>query len=364
MRVVYWRQPSPTRIEPSMIKTVSIRTAFLLSLAGCGGSEPQSVGEGGTAGSPQPPQAPNAASPGVAPAVSAPRAAQGSGRLGDSSESGTPSATDQGCGKVDFLFVVDNSLSMLAEQQALASSFPGFMDVVESTLEARDFHIMVVDTDAASPGAELSALLDSLLGNGGSPGASNSSDPCASTLGAGRRRGSEGADCGLPASRSFLDGSQGDLADSFSCVAQVGVDGSPREAPAAALLASLSPELNAAGGCNDGFLRDDAVLVVTVIGDEDDTVSPGEPDAWFEALVDLKAGDEQSVVFLGLVGGGSGESTCEDGPIVAPRLVELAERFTFGSASSVCAIDFAPFFESSVSVIDTACDTYVAPVLR
>lgn len=344
-----------------MTKTIPIGTALVLGLTACGTPAPSEAGQEATA----PPQLTvTGKAPAATPTVgTAPRVQGPEGQR--TGASATPEAqAEAGCGKVDFLFVVDNSLSMLAEQEALASSFPGFMTVVESTLNAGDFHVMVVDTDAGSPGAELSSLLNSLLGGAAPPAAAGGQDACADTLGAGRRWGQEGQDCGLPSGRSFLDASDDDLASAFSCLAQVGITGNPREAPAAALLASLSPELNAAGNCNEGFLREDAVLVVTLIGDEDDTVSPGDPEEWYQSVVDLKGGNEQSVVFLGLVGGDSAESTCADGPVGAARLGQLAEKFTYGSASSVCAIDFAPFFESSVSVIDTACDSYVPPILR
>ena len=54
-----------------------------------------------------------------------------------------------GCDKVDFLFVVDNSVSMSDQQAALVASFPDFINTIQSTLSATsDYHVMVVDTDA------------------------------------------------------------------------------------------------------------------------------------------------------------------------------------------------------------------------
>ena len=55
----------------------------------------------------------------------------------------------EGCRKVDFLFVIDNSGSMSDEQQHLINSFPTFISTIQAELkEAQDYHIMVVDTDA------------------------------------------------------------------------------------------------------------------------------------------------------------------------------------------------------------------------
>ena len=59
---------------------------------------------------------------------------------------GAPPAGD-GCTKVDFLFVLDNSISMGDEQQNLANSFPGFISTIQSQVQAQDYHIMVIDTD-------------------------------------------------------------------------------------------------------------------------------------------------------------------------------------------------------------------------
>src|SRR5262245_47456344 len=65
--------------------------------------------------------------------------------------------TSSGCERVDFLFVVDNSGSMREEQENLARSFPGFVAVLQRSLRARDYHIMVVDTDASGGAAGLRA---------------------------------------------------------------------------------------------------------------------------------------------------------------------------------------------------------------
>lgn len=261
-----------------------------------------------------------------------------------------------GCAKVDFLFVVDNSLSMLEEQTALVNSFPGFMSVVEQTLGAGDFHVMVVDTDAGDVRDAISALLG------------QSTDACGPTLGAGRRQSQAGEDCGLASDRRYLDSSQVELETAFSCIAEVGTLGNPREAPVDAMLASIAPSLVGPGGCNEDFLRDDAILVVTLIGDEDDAVSSGEPEVWRDTLVQAKGGSDSSIVFLGLIGGeptAGASVSCADGesPDPAPRLHSLIQSFSFGTVGDICAADYAPFFAQAVSVIDTACEDF-SPIIR
>ncbi len=65
--------------------------------------------------------------------------------------------------------------------------------------------------------------------------------------------------------------------------------------------------------------RDDAILVLVFITDEEDDIaddgkgSPGEPASWYEAVVAAKSGDEKAAVVLGLVG----DSNLPMGPCAA-----------------------------------------------
>jgi hypothetical protein len=118
------------------------------------------------------------------------------------------------------------------------------------------------------------------------------------------------------------------------------------------------------GACNDGFLRKDALLVVTFITDEeDDGQSNGNPVGWNAALVAAKFGLEQSIVVLGLIGDADQpNAVCAQGQAEdSPRLRTFAESFTYGTWGSICSPDYAPFFDSAVSVIDTACAEFEPP---
>ncbi|MEY4546831.1 MAG: hypothetical protein RL685_3026 [Pseudomonadota bacterium] len=301
----------------------------------------------------------------AAPAPPAPQPASASSPLADGLESsGKLLPADQlapvveeevrGCGKVDFLFVIDNSLSMLDEQSNLARSFPGFIQVVEQVLEATDFHIMVVSTSGRR--AEAAELV---------PDASS----CEGVQGAGRRRGARGVDCGLQDGLPYLVSGQPNLTATFSCVAQLGTAASIIEEPMAAVLAATSDELNAPGHCNAGFRRADAVLVVTLITDAEDERSADGPEAWASSLLARVGGNEDALVVLGLVGdnnlesgllgGQCGRFDAED----APRLRDFVQR-AGGMLGSVCAPNYAPFFQTSVGAIDSACDDFVPPKIR
>lgn len=288
-----------------------------------------------------------------------------SGDSGGGGESGA-----RGCEKVDFLFVIDSSASMQDEQRNLFESFPGFISAIENSLELTDFHLMVVEAGTAT-------------GTG-----------CDGTLGAGRTRDASGNDCGLPPGQRFATQDQNDLIDTFECIGAVGIDGAANEQTMDATVAAIGP-LAAPGACNEGFLRDDALLVVTIISDEedgpadpmsgmqgvcagfdDDANSTGDPTSWAATLQDAKNGDPGAVVVLVLVGDCDTTGTCEPmrttgsipagtfgviGAEPAPRLRELAGSFSNGAVGPVCAPDYAPFFSDATMVVKTACDDFVPP---
>ncbi len=266
-------------------------------------------------------------------------------------EAPPPVAPAQGCQKVDFLFVIDNSSSMEDEQANLARSFPGFIQVMQKLLEASDFHIMVVSTGGDREDEDEPTL-----------------DPeeCDDVQGAGKRRSPEGLDCGIQGGLSYMVSTQPELEATFSCVAQVGTDGSAIEEPMDALLAATSQSLNAEGRCNAGFLRDDAILVVTLITDEDDRRSTGDPEDWRRLLLDAKRGDEAALVLLGLVGDNNVDGGLLGGPCSggdadgSPRLQEFVESVN-GIVGSVCASEYANFFQTAVGTVDSACEDFVPP---
>lgn len=289
---------------------------------------------------------------------------------GDGTGAGAEGSEDSGCEKVDFLFVIDSSPSMEDEQANLLGSFPGFMSAIQDTLDVEDYHLMVVDAGQVT-------------GAG-----------CEGTLGAGQVRSAAGVDCGLTEGNRYATQDQADLAAAFSCMGQRGFMGPGDEQTMDALMAAIGP-LNAEGQCNAGFLRDDAILVVTIITDEEDSPSDsvvipaldgtcepadadpnsqGDPASWADAIIAAKNGDSEAAVVLSLLGdcdiGGDCAGIVLDplnpaAPITgaepAPRIRQFTESFSFGSVGPVCSADYAPFFLEAVSVIDSACDDFVPP---
>lgn len=291
-----------------------------------------------------------------------------------------------GCSKVDLLVVIDNSNSMQAEQESLIRSFPVLFDTIRNT----DYRIMVVDTDASSlPSyASLDDLLNGNLTCDPAPGccgdvcvlsnlpfvedwvsscngtqcteiASWDVNVCEGTLGAGRRLNANGEECGVPETGRYV-GPSPESADIFGCLAQVGTAGLGNEQPIAATLSALSDFHNGPGGCNDGFLRSDAALLILIATDEEDVSSPGEPDGWVQAVLDAKGEAGGPVFVLGLVGDQNLTTGLQGGPCAsdlnaAPRLQQFVQGFEHGYLGSICAADYAPFFETAGTGIETAC---------
>lgn len=263
-----------------------------------------------------------------------------------------PTGFDRGCRKIDFLFVIDNSDSMEDEQANLARSFTGFIGVMRKVLEATDFHIMVVAT-----GGDREEEDDPAVG----------AEECEEIQGGARRRSAEGVDCGILGGAPFMGARQPELEATFSCLALVGTDGPAIERPMDAVLAATNSALNGPGRCNDGFLRDDAVLVVTLITDEEDRRSDGDPAVWRQSLLDIKFGNHDALVLLGLVGDNNVDGGLIGGPCGgndadgAPRLQEFVSSVD-GVLGSVCAPDYTPFFQTAVGSIDSACSDFTTPV--
>jgi hypothetical protein len=266
----------------------------------------------------------------------------------------------EGCDKVDLLFIIDNSGSMADEQVNIAASVPGFVEGIQNTLaEADSYNVGVITTDAYSGNAGGYTAIGSLVTQ--TSGTDSSNAVC------------------TPFADGFRFMTQNDDLDvKFACAARPGTSGDGDERPMDAVRAALSPALNAGGACNAGFLRDDALLVLVFITDEEDdheTIpffgitlgSAGHPPDWFADIVARKAGIEENIVVLSLVGHPK-PNACPanqwdgfDGAEIATRIIEFTNMFTHGFIGDVCAPSYTAFFDEAISVIDTACSGFTPP---
>ena len=278
----------------------------------------------------------------------------------------TDTSDGDGCKKVDFLFVIDNSGSMLEEQQALAASFPSFINSIESTLDqAQDYHIMVIDTDAwVHAGCALLCGFPPLPGLcvGYECGVTQP-EQCEDVLGAGitHPKGADASnqDCNFQNGLRFMTDAEPNLVGAFQCAARVGTGSTDDpERPMEAMVKALDYDDIVIETCNFNFLRDDAILVVTFITDENDDQgdgSAGTVDSWRQALIDAKNGDPEAIVMLGLYGGGG---CAEESPRLDQFLDSWGDKGLYGS---ICSNDYDAFFQQAVDTIDTTCDEFDPP---
>ena len=156
---------------------------------------------------------------------------------------------------IDILFLIDNSPSMQEEQDNLNRNFPIFMNVLKAIPGGLpNVHIAVASSDlGAGPTA-----VGSCTRPGGDRGIFQAKagcmlDPNAKFL--------------VSFNNGMMNNFQGDIANVFACVANLGAAGCGFEhtlqAARVALYESITPE-------NAGFLRENAYLAVIFLTDEDD----------------------------------------------------------------------------------------------
>jgi hypothetical protein len=260
---------------------------------------------------------------------------------------------DDGCNAVDFLFVIDNSGSMGSAQTNLVANFPAFINGIQSTLsDVESYHVGITSTDAY-------------------PG---NTQPCDRLGGLITR--TTGIDSGNMTCGPFAEGNnyiteEDDLSSAFQCAAQIGTGGSIYELTMNAMESAISPELGEAGACNEGFVRDNALLVVVLITDEADGpgdtegapptyTSSGDPNSWYQSVLDAKGGIPENAAALVLTNYAGGP--CDMGSNSGTNFVTFADLFgENGFVAGICEPDYGPAFMNATAVIEQACDNFIPP---
>ncbi len=259
------------------------------------------------------------------------------------------------CENIDFLFVIDNSSSMGDEQAGLIASVPQFVDSIKNSLDLESYNVGIVTSDVyegnSAPCNQIGGLVTSTAGNE----SSNST-------------------CGPFATGKNYMSNADDLTAGFVCAGKVGISGDGNERPMEAMMSAITPDLGVAGACNEGFLRDDALLVVVIITDEEDNPkqtrilegSPGDPPDWHEAVLVAKNGYQENSVVLSLIGIGKPNECPSDqwdgyeGAEISARIRHFTELFEdHGFLGDVCASSYGAFFEEALTVVESACDDFV-----
>jgi hypothetical protein len=272
----------------------------------------------------------------------------------------TTTGVETACQRVDFLFVIDNSSSMEPEQTALKAAFPAFIATIMGSVSAQDYHIMVIDTDAAgkctdaecAKGPDKNEVCNAYICN-------TEFDACDETLGAGvihpAGKASSNEPCDIHGKNRYLVSEDPALTESFACVARLGLSGNGKERPLDAMVAALAKPINNAKGCNAGFLRDDAILVITIITDDPNKEDMTSPVAAYEAVVAAKNGDTDRIVVLGLIPDAT-MGCPADKPAAGVHWANFVSKFgERGVKAPVCVADYNTFFQEAVAIIDQTC---------
>ncbi|MBW2263043.1 MAG: hypothetical protein JRG91_13780 [Deltaproteobacteria bacterium] len=323
---------------------------------------------------------------------------------------------------VDILVVVDNSMSMAEEQATMARQFP---ELISSLLDPEinpttsrpvhvpitDLHIGVVSTDMGTGGYSVETCSDPIDGDDGilqhrpNPLIAGCEDEYPKYL---------TYDVASPRP-GLVDG----MATDFGCIGVLGIDGCGFEQQLKAGLKALTTHA-AWDGENGGFLRDDTVLMVIWLSDEEDcSVALGnegifdtldsslghlglrcfhhpymiEPvDTYVLGFADLRAGSLWPMIMGMIVGVPEGEKDCVgfgsdigecldhpdmieridpismtrlvpscvsgSGEAYAPRrFVQLAQSFGSGAyVHSICSSDYEPALKALSRLVNSVAD--------
>ncbi len=178
-----------------------------------------------------------------------------SGNVGDGGHN-----SNGACDKMDILFVIDNSGSMSEEQANLATNFPAFVQVIENYTTSAgthlDYHIGVTTTDHGG----------AIFGT-----------PDDGQFLVEDRSGLFPTSCMFPNGRRYLQKGDTNVGTKFSCAAKAGTSGSPFEMPLQAAKMALVDRMAGPNASNAGFLREDALLAIVLLTDENDCSTIGVP---------------------------------------------------------------------------------------
>jgi hypothetical protein len=271
-----------------------------------------------------------------------------------------PPVGPPGCqGKIDFLFVISQDAWMYLIQKQLIEAFPQFLATIQEKFADFDYHIMIVDGDygwgrtscngppCPSPDCEVPDYptceeiaarteCDGLIGSGvvfpAGVAASNRLCPVAS----GNR---------------YLTRSDPDPAETFACMAQVGTHSF--DWLGESMVQAISPEMNDPGGCNEGFLRSDALLFVTFVTNTGDFDSEGTPETWMEAVLTAKGNLESVVMFAVDLPKPLCQMAKND------RICRFIRKFPYWHTVSWDEPDYGPDFAIATALVASACSEFI-----
>jgi hypothetical protein len=253
-----------------------------------------------------------------------------------------------GCSKMDLLFVIDNSGSMQEEQANLITNFPKLINVLEQsqleyrvavTTTARNYNYFITVGGMTIP---LSTMGES---------------------GAMLKKGTM--------TKRWIDKGDPDVVGTFSALANVGIYGSGDEMPLGAVRDAFEDRMT--DGTNTGFRRDDALLGIVILTDENDcsyetpvTFPDGEtflcesmmePVASYKTFLDQYTGNPTRWAASIIAGPGPGDCSSMFGDAVeATRLIEFKSLVGANAIlSSICDGNLSTGLGQATMLFESAC---------
>jgi hypothetical protein len=292
----------------------------------------------------------------------------GTGSIGGDTKPAPTAADKNECQKMDILFVVDDSGSMGEEQANLTKNFPEFVKVLNEfktkSGTAIDYRVAVTTT-----GRDVSYTIQVDNPFGGQPIVQKQTE-----------KGDNGAFRGAgkcSVKERWLDKSSASVSKDFACLANVGTSGPSLEMPLETIKLSLVDRVN--DGTNKGFRREDALLAVVVLTDENDcsrgdnnfTVKNGEcedkdltPIANYASMLDQAAGGPGRWAIAAIAGPNACESSFGSA-VEAKRLKSLvATAGKNGTFSSICDGDLSKGLKSALDTFDGACKNLPPAIVK
>ncbi|MCY1062137.1 hypothetical protein [Nannocystis sp. SCPEA4] len=280
-----------------------------------------------------------------------------------------------GCqGKVDIIFNISTQWPMKDYQPRMLEAFPAFAAALEEHLGQYDLHIMVLDNSYTWSMDDCSLCQDPAdCDPNGTPDLCGAIiDECDYTMGSGEtfasELGSSGRRCKLAGGHRYITSEEPDMKAAFECIAAVGY-GSADPQTFDSLLAALGqslvepppPSLNALGGCNEGFLRDDALLLFVIIQDAYEDYSLGGPYQWRKALYAAKGGDEDAVIGLAITTDVDiWPNECGYWLNSGNRMrLFMEDTLKHGHMASICAPEYGLFLEDVAVEVGELCDQFI-----
>ena len=277
-----------------------------------------------------------------------------------------------GCqGKIDFLFVISSWFSMKGHQVQLQEAFPAFTAMLEDEFADFDYHIMVVEAGGNALLNKCDACYDCtgcML-----PGCAEYDGPedypckgpfvvCDVTSGAGvtitGNFGATNKRCDLFGDKRYIVKGEPNTEAMFKCIATLG-EGPKTAVPMTAMQDALTPDM-LSGGCNDGFLRKDALLAVVVLNGEQDNLTPGTPQDWYDAVVAAKGGNEEAIVTLVLSNDLDLPNPKCPGPVLGPNPLRLfAEAAAHGRFETICSDTYVGYLKTMAATIIEQCSLLI-----